>query len=373
MFFSGSLKSTIGAIFVMTGTIIGVGFFALPYLTIQVGLPGMLFYFIVVGGLVVLVHWCFSEVALNTPDYLRLPGYADYYFGKKGKNFAFWIGTVGAYGSLLAYLVIGGRFMYNIFGSLFGGSEFIYSILYFTFGAILVVLGTNSVRNISGIDVGILLFFILYLIFFGRNNFNGNNLITVLPDYKTMFLPYGSILFSLWGATMIPEVEEMLKDYKKHLKKAVVWGVIISIIFYLVFSILVGGITGKNTTDDAISGLKMVFGGQLVLIGSIMGLITTFTSFVAIALTQRKVFNYDLHLKKGLSLALVFIIPFILFVLGFQDFIGIISFFGGVAMGLEGILIMMMYNRVSKRLWLAFSLTSIFLLGMIYEIAIVLK
>ncbi|MFH0792379.1 MAG: aromatic amino acid transport family protein [bacterium] len=366
-------KQLLSAIFVLTGTIIGVGFFALPYLTAQVGLPVMLFYFIVVGGLIALVHWCFGEVALNTPDFLRLPGYSERYFGKLGKGLAFWISIVGSYGSILAYLVIGGRFLHNILGNILGSGDFIYCIIYFLFGAILVALGTNSVRNISGVDILILLFFILYLTFFGKPYFSIGNLLTVSPSWNNIFLPYGPILFSLWGATMIPEIEEMLGENKRYLKKAVVLGVIISIIFYLVFSILVSGITGQNTSDDAISGLKAIFGSQLVFIGSLMGLITTFTSFVAIALTQRKIFNYDLRLKKGISLILVFVVPLVLFVIGFQDFIGIISFFGGVAMGLEGILIMMMYYKVSKRIWLTLPLTLIFLVGMVYEIIMVLR
>jgi len=373
MFLSKSLKSTIGAIFVMTGTIIGVGFFALPYLTVQVGIPVMLFYFIVIGGLIALVHWCFGEVALNTPDFLRLPGYCEHYFGKLGKGLAFWISVIGSYGSILAYLVIGGKFLHNILGNVLGSSDFIYCLIYFLFGVILVALGTNSVRNISGIDVAILLFFIIYLASFGRHYFGIGSLLTTSPSWNNIFLPYGPILFSLWGATMIPEIEEMMRDNKRYLKKAVVVGVIISIIFYLIFSILVSGLTGQNTSDDAISGLKAIFGSQLVLIGSIMGLITTFTSFVAIALTQRKIFNYDLRLKKGTSIILVFVVPLALFIIGFQDFIGIISFFGGVAMGLEGILIMMMYYKVSKRIWLALPLTLIFLGGMVYEIITVLK
>ncbi len=371
--FSSQTKQLLSAIFVLTGTIIGVGFFALPYLTAQVGLPAMLFYFVVIGGLIALVHWCFGEVALNTPDFLRLPSYSEHYFGKPGKGLAFWISVIGSYGSILAYLVIGGRFLHNILGNILGSGDFIYCIIYFSFGALLVALGTNSVRNISGVDILILLFFILYLAFFGKPYFSISNLLTVSPSWNNIFLPYGPILFSLWGATMIPEIEEMLGKNKRYLKKAIVMGVIISIIFYLVFSILVSGITGIDTSDDAISGLKAIFGGQLVFIGSIMGLITTFTSFVAIALTQRKIFNYDLRLTKRISLLLVLVIPLILFIIGFQNFIGIISFFGGVAMGLEGILIMAMYYKITGRLWVAAPLALIFLGGMIYEIVMAIN
>ncbi|PIR07544.1 hypothetical protein COV54_00500, partial [Candidatus Jorgensenbacteria bacterium CG11_big_fil_rev_8_21_14_0_20_38_23] len=64
------------AIATLSGTIIGVGLFALPYITLKVGFWVMLCYFLVLGALVILIHSFFGELALKTPDYKRLPGFA---------------------------------------------------------------------------------------------------------------------------------------------------------------------------------------------------------------------------------------------------------------------------------------------------------
>ena len=64
------------AIATLAGTIIGVGLFGLPYLTLQVGFWVILGYFFVLGVLTILVHSFFGELALKTPNFKRLPGFA---------------------------------------------------------------------------------------------------------------------------------------------------------------------------------------------------------------------------------------------------------------------------------------------------------
>ena len=51
------------------------------------------------------------------------------------------------------------------------------------------------------------------------------------------FLPYGALLFALWGTGIIPEIEEMLgaQNLKKNLKKIIAVSTIIISIFYLLF------------------------------------------------------------------------------------------------------------------------------------------
>ena len=69
----------------LAGSIIGVGFFALPYVAMKAGIWIMLAYFLVVGGLVLLIHLIFGKISLATPDYKRFPGFAEFYLGRWGK------------------------------------------------------------------------------------------------------------------------------------------------------------------------------------------------------------------------------------------------------------------------------------------------
>ena len=66
-----SFKNIIYAVSVLSGTIIGVGLFALPYITSKLGFWVILSYFLVLGSLVIFVHYILGELSLATPDKKR--------------------------------------------------------------------------------------------------------------------------------------------------------------------------------------------------------------------------------------------------------------------------------------------------------------
>jgi amino acid permease len=103
-----NLKTSVLAISILSGTIIGVGIFSLPYITLKVGFPIMLGYFLVLGSLVVLVHLFFGELALRTPDFKRFPGFAKFYLGHWGEKISLVTIIFGIFGAILAYLIVGG-------------------------------------------------------------------------------------------------------------------------------------------------------------------------------------------------------------------------------------------------------------------------
>ncbi len=79
---SDGAKKVFYAVSMLSGMIIGVGLFALPYIAAQVGIWTMLGYLLVLTILVVIIHRLFAEVALDAPDFLRLPSYAKIYLGE---------------------------------------------------------------------------------------------------------------------------------------------------------------------------------------------------------------------------------------------------------------------------------------------------
>ncbi|MFH1451017.1 MAG: aromatic amino acid transport family protein, partial [bacterium] len=141
-------KKLIYAIAMLAGTIIGVGFFSLPYILTQMGILVFLGYFLILGGLVLFIHLLFGEVALATPDFMRLPGYAKIYLGEKGKIVSLAAAIIGAYGVILAYTIIGGGFLETLLLPLFGGSRLIYSLGYFAIGSLFIYLGVKSIARI---------------------------------------------------------------------------------------------------------------------------------------------------------------------------------------------------------------------------------
>lgn len=356
------------AVATLTSAIIGTGFFILPYVASQTGFAITLVYFAVLGGLVLLVHLMFAQVALKTPDFLRLPGFAQFHLGKWGKKAALVSIAMGSYGTLLIYLIMGGNFLANLLQPVLGGSVLFYTLAYYLFAAAFIYFGIRPLAKINFADLIAFGVVIVAVFASGRQFWHAGNFLTT-ANLSNVFLPYGPLLFALWGATMIPEIEEMLGEKKeKLLKKVVFWSVLISGIFYLLFTILVSGISGPATTADAFLGLKPFLGAGAAALGFFLGIITIFTSFAAVGITLEKVFRYDFKIPKNSAFALVCGVPLILFFCGMTNFLKIISLVGGAMMGIEGILIILMYRKIYPKKYWVYPLIMVFLGGIIYEI-----
>jgi tyrosine-specific transport protein len=359
------------AIATLSGTIIGVGFFALPYITLKVGFWVILGYFLVLGALVILVHQFFGELALKTPDLKRLPGFARIYLGNFGEKIASLSSILGIFGAILAYLIVGGEFLTELLLPFFGGNSLLYTLFYFIIGAFLIFYGIKAIAKVE--FWGVILFFLVLILIFLRGKYLINVENLFIGQWSTIkshfFLPYGVVLFSLWGAVLIPEVEEMLKNQKGMLLKIIPIAIFIPIIIYLFFIYLVLGISGTQTTQTALPGLKAVLGDGIVSLAFLFGFLTTFTSFITLGLTLKNVFWYDLKMNKNLAFVITCFLPLILFLIGVKQFIPVISFVGAIMLGIEGILILLMYQKIKpKRKFLVLPLALIFLGGIIYEI-----
>ncbi|MDI6602531.1 MAG: aromatic amino acid transport family protein [Patescibacteria group bacterium] len=363
-----NFKTLVYAISTLSGTIIGVGLFGLPYVTLKVGFWVILGYFLVLGTLVIMVHQFFGELALKTPNFKRLPGFAKIYLGKPGQIVAYISTILSLFGALLAYLIVGGEFFSELLSPFFDGSSLLYTLFYFIIGAALIFFGIKPIAKVE--FWGLVLFFIiLFVIFFRSQPFIATENLFPLPDWSALFLPYGVILFSLWGAALIPEVEEMLGNQKKMLLKIITIAIFISAVVYLFFIYLVLGISGPQTTETALPGLRAILGDGIVSLALLFGLLTTFTSFITLGLTLKKVFWYDLKMNKNLAFAITCFFPLILFLIGVKQFIPVISFVGAIMLGIDGILILLMYQKIKpERKFLVLPLVLIFLGGIIYEI-----
>ncbi|MBI2054381.1 MAG: hypothetical protein HYT36_03600 [Candidatus Staskawiczbacteria bacterium] len=351
---------------VLSGSITGVGFFSLPYIALRVGIFPMLFYFFILGFLVLWIHLLFSEVAVLTPDFKRFPGFVRFHLGK-WPGLLYLISAIsGSIGVMLVYLIIGSQFLANIFG----GSQLLYAFL---FWGVITCLLFFGIRIICKVEFGVMVFlgFILFFIFIsGFSQIKLSNIF--ISNFKfqisNLLLPYGPIVFSLWGTGAIPEVEELLGKNKKNIKKVILLSFLTVSVIYLFFIFLILGISGGATTETALTGLKNYLGRYAFSLSLSLGVVTTFTASVMAGLTLKKVFMYDLGVKKTQAWIIASFTPLILFLLGLNSFIPLISFIGGVLLSIEGMLILLMYKKIMGNKLFVYPLGAVFLLAIIYEI-----
>ncbi len=357
------MKKFFLAVSILLGTMVGAGIFSLPYVALKSGFLTVLFYLLVLGIVAIINHLFLADISLKTKDFIRLPSFAGIYLGKKAEKLTLAFYIFSFYGVLLVYLILGGKFLSFLFGW-----PLIFSVLiYFFLGSILIYFGIKAVDRIEFYSL-IIFFGVLLAIFVFKFPLIkiGNLFLSGKPNF---FLPYGPVLFSLWGATLIPEVEEFLRGRKNLLKKSVVFSILLAILIYTFFIILVLGICGIKTSSSTLSSLSSSLGGNWGYLLFSLGVISTFTSFITLGLTSKKIFLYDLKMKKSISFFLTILPPLILYFLGLNNFLGVLSFLGAVFIGGEGILINLIYQKVyPRRKILTYSLILVFILGIIYEI-----
>ena len=167
---------------------------------------------------------------------------------------------------------------------------------------------------------------------------------------------------------LIPEAEEMVRDNKKSLKKIIIIATLFPAAIYLAFTFLIISISGNETTEAALTGLSQFLGNGVVSIALFIGVVTTFTAFIAEGLLLKKMFLYDMKIPPFSAWVFACFPPLIVFLLGFHSFIPLISFIGGVFLSIDGMLILLMYRKVGGRKIIAYPLIAFFVLAIMYAI-----
>lgn len=342
-----SISLFLKALAVFAGTIIGVGIFGLPYVASKAGFPLVAGYFIGMTVLVIAVHLMFAKVSYGTPTLHRLPGYIGEYLGSGWKKLIFFTFIVGLMGALLAYLLVGGEFLRGYFSTFFGGSYTTYVILFWGLGAFLIFMGVGSIARAEMALQSIFLVLLVLFFFRALPHIDSSNFSFV--NFKYAAFPYGVILFSLWGSALIPEIKEMVGSWRL-LRNVIVAGVTLSTFLYIMFIVTIFGVSGEATTKEAISGFAGALGDGIIRLGFIFGFITTFTSFITLGLTAKKVLWYDFNINKHVAGLVATGLPLTLFFLGLREFLDIIGLVGAYMIGIEGMMIIFLYKKFVEKM-----------------------
>jgi amino acid permease len=327
---------------VLIGTAVGAGFLGIPYVASKSGFLVALVMIIVIGLLVMLTNLYMGEISLRTKGKHQLSGYAEIYLGKKGKWLMEFAVIFGIYSAIIAYLfAIGESLSLIILGNVskFMGFGIFVGILL----ALLMWDGIKILKKFEKIGVAVVLLLLIVIVVLFSGNINIENLNYV--NYSNMFLPLGVIFFSFLCFSAIPHVEIILNKKEKHMKKALIFGSLVPMLIYAVFTAIVVGIKGVDTPEIATFALGGIF--------IVLGIFTMLNAYLSLGNALMNNFSFDNRLSKIKSWFLAAVMPLIIFLIiqyfEIFSFTSILSIGGIVSGGLTGTLILLMIRKAKKK------------------------
>jgi len=363
---------------ILIGTAIGAGVLGIPYVVARAGFLVGLGYILLVGLIIIFINLYFGEIILRTKGRHHLPGYAEKYLGKKGKVFMQFALIFGIYSAIVAYIFgVGESFSFLFFGD--SSYSLLIGFVFACFMSFLLWRGLKALKKFEKWGVGIILVLLVLIIFLFAGRISFDNLSGLNLNY--LFLPFGVVLFALMSFSTIPEISFVLGKDKKLIKKILIIGTSISVIFYILFALVVVGFKGLETPEISTFALGSVF--------IVLGIFTMFTSYLALGNALRDHFKYDDHDKRLKSWFLTAVIPIFIFLFiklfDLFSFTRILSIGGVVAGGSIAVLILLMIKKAKKKgnrkpeysipvNWFVIGFLSlIFILGIVREIIVALK
>jgi len=341
----GVYKKPIGinsAVFMITGMTIGAGILGIPYVVAQVGIWIGLVYILFLGLVMLSLNLMIGEIAVRTKENFQLPGLVGKYLGQPAKILMSIIVVFSGLGTLLAYLVGEGESLSGIFG----GDPAWWTVVFWTIGSFLVWRGLQTVKVVEkilsilviGIIVGLSMAFLPHVQVVNFHYF----------DWSKIFLPYGVILFALHASPSIAEAHALLPNSHRRFKKALIVGTLIPIFVYIIFALAVVGVMGKETTEIATLGLGNKFGSWVRVLANVFAVFAMGTGFMGLGIALKQSLTWDWKISSFLATFLVILAPLTLFMVGLRSFVDILGVVGGLFLGIEAILMALVYWKAKQ-------------------------
>ena len=371
-------KNFLHATAMLIGTMVGAGIFGIPFAFAKAGFFVGFGFLIITVTITLLFDLIVAEIALRTNGQHQIVGFAQLYMGPWSKRMMFFSYLVGIYGALLAYIVIAGEFLNNIFSHFFYVAPGTYNVIFFILVSLIIPFGLRTIAAVEFVMAGLFIALILAIIAIGAPHVVVSNFLGVTPEF--WFLPYGVLLFALGGLSSVPIQRQILKGQERNLKKSIILAVLFTAVLYLLFAAVVVGVSGDVTSPEALSGLFDFLGTKIILLGSIFGVVAIATSYMMLGTAMSEIFMFDYKVPRRYAWLLVVLPPFLLYLSGLRTFIDIISLVGVFSIGLECVILLFVFRKAkshntrepefSLRLptWLLYLLGFVFLAGVVYEL-----
>jgi len=363
------MKEIIIGISILMGTIIGGGIFGLPYAFFK---GGFFLSAILLLGLAILVcflHLFYLEIIHQDKNAHRFVGYIEKHLGKRFKKAVAFSIITSFWSSLLIYLILGGNFLSHLLNLEIN----LATILFFSLGSVLIYFGLKKV-SLAELFGSVFLIFVIGFLFFKAFSKINFSFFSFDFNFAKIFLPYGVILYSLYGRSAIPEMASLVSSFKKQ-KIIIILGTFLPAILYFLFVFTILG-TSEKVFPFPEKNLAQIFGKEIIFLFNFFGFFCVFTSFLIIGSNLKESFSFDFSFSKNFSFFLAVFVPLFFYFLGVKDFVGVISFCGGVLVGLNSIFLLLAYLKLKKKKYpsiLAYFLIFIFSLGIFWEFFEILK
>ena len=338
------------AITTLIGTIVGAGILGIPYVVAKAGFVVGLIFIILLGLAFLYLNLFTGEIVLRTKEQHQLTGYAEKYLGRWGKRVMTFTMLFSIYGALTAYLIGEGESLRAIFRV---GSPLFYTLIFFIIGFLIVWRGVKATGKAELFLILFLFVVVVLISVFSYRQLDFSHLTTFNLGY--ILLPYGVILFSLLGSPAIPEMQEVLGNDKKLMKRAIIIGSLIPILLYIVFTAVIMGLVGIEQFEllqpnerIATIALSVYAHPLLGIFANVLAVLSMFTSFLALSIALTEVYEYDYKMTRSASLLLTFSLPLVIAVFNLATFLRVLDITGAVAGGLNGVLIILLYWQAKK-------------------------
>lgn len=326
------------------GSVVGVGIFALPYAVAQAGFGVGVFAILLCGAASMVAFLLYADIVLHTDGHGRFVGLMRQYVGPLGAVLAAAAFFVSAFGTLVAYILVGGSFAHVLFGPLFGGGLLAYRMLFLLCSGIAMLGGLLSVMRVQKYIIVAYLVLITIMIVLAFPHIDVGNFAGY--DGAKAFLPFGVALFAFNGFSAVPEMRDILGRHKQLLPRAIITGLSIVAVLYVMFTAMIVGVSGAGTSQESLYGLAQVLGPAMLVIGSAIGLCTIGSAFMTHGIGATNTLVYDYRVRYLSAWAAVVALPCVIVLFGSTDFVRVINITGGVGGGLVGLVLVAAYEKM---------------------------